>query len=70
MFDCSWKEGLEPQYVLCGHTQRAFHVCWYVPVCTWYVGWVCPLVFFALLEVCSQDASLEKRACVCLAALA
>eukprot|EP00903_Cladosiphon_okamuranus_P008010 g7728.t1 len=28
VFDCSWKEGLDPQYVLMGHTQRVFHVCW------------------------------------------
>ncbi|CAM9815043.1 unnamed protein product, partial [Ectocarpus fasciculatus] len=28
VFDCSWTNGLEPQYVLSGHTQRVFHVCW------------------------------------------
>ncbi|CAN0515647.1 unnamed protein product, partial [Ectocarpus sp. 12 AP-2014] len=28
VFDCSWTNGLEPQYVLPGHTQRVFHVCW------------------------------------------
>ncbi|CAN0530494.1 unnamed protein product, partial [Ectocarpus sp. 12 AP-2014] len=30
VFDCSWTNGLDPQYVLSGHTQRVFHVCWLV----------------------------------------
>ncbi|CAM9918602.1 unnamed protein product, partial [Hapterophycus canaliculatus] len=28
IFDCSWKAGIEPQYVLSGHTKRVFHVTW------------------------------------------